>query len=170
MRRKQHSMSAKCRTRCRLAAIKRRLIYNSRVVELTITWSNRKELNRLHEYTSLKTLECSNICLNKLPELPHSLEVLCCSNNELTELPVLPLGLQKLWCNHNCLTVLPDLPDSVNDLKTKRNWFTNLIYNGNIIYYSPGYGFIRDAASTYVPIIDSIRTHQRALYHEPVLK
>jgi Leucine-rich repeat (LRR) protein len=77
------------------------------ITTLTITPDNIEELHHLGEYTSLLTLNCSNLGLTKLPS-------------------ILPPKLKKLWCDHNALTDFPVLPKSLRELNYSHNKFTRV--------------------------------------------
>ena len=61
-------------------------------------------------------IDCSNIRMEILPELPTHLVKLNCSNNYLKELPELPITLKQLNCCRNQITELPFNLDTLNQL------------------------------------------------------
>ena len=70
-------------------------------------------LNNLIRYTKLTYLECNDMNLKELSELPGSLTYLFCKQNKLKKLPTLPKLLKGLWCSDNELTELQILPNSL---------------------------------------------------------
>jgi hypothetical protein len=54
-------------------------------------------------------LECQDINVSSLPELPEC-RVLDCRYNNLTSLPDLP-KCESLWCDNNKIIYLPDMPN-----------------------------------------------------------
>ena len=71
--------------------------------------------------STLTRLDCGMNHLSVLPELPQSLEELSCAVNELTSLPILPASLKILYCNFNQLKGLPNLPISLEYLACGSN-------------------------------------------------
>jgi len=66
----------------------------------------------------IQVLNCSNIPLTQLPELPDSIRELYCNHNGLNELPdLLPSRLGYLSCSHNNLTSLPELRNEYNGMQ-----------------------------------------------------
>lgn len=74
-----------------------------------------KELPEIKE--GVKTLNCSDNNLTKIPKLPSTLRKFSCNKNEdLIELPELPEGLLELDCRNLNIKELPKLPSTLKIL------------------------------------------------------
>jgi len=74
------------------------------------------DLTGLQYFKSLTYLDCSQMIIPSLPNLPGSLIYLDCSNDYLSNLPPLPNSLTYLNCLNNSFTILPPLPTSLTYL------------------------------------------------------
>ena len=77
-------------------------------------------------FTNLQDLNCQNIALQNLPELPPNLISLNLSNNFLQSLPSLPSSLVTLSCAYNNLSSLPAIPAGLLNLNVDYNSLTYL--------------------------------------------
>ena len=102
---------------------------------ITITFNNKiahyydsfDELLQLPNYNEITSINCSNMNLTNLPQLPNCLTYLRCYYNELTSLPLLPNSLTVLYCWNNNLTSLPQLPNSLIKLDCENNNLISLL-------------------------------------------
>ena len=94
-----------------------------------------EEILKLDNYNDITYMDCSNMSLSSLPELPNSLEELWCNKNILSSLPELPNTLIYLVCSDNKISSLPELPNSL----------TRILYIRTPIYTHIGTHFNGDA-------------------------
>lgn len=72
------------------------------------------------------TIQCNDMNLQKLPDLPPRLRILDCKNNKIMQLPKLPSTLIFLDCSGNLLTTLPTLPPNLECLIISQNQIKTL--------------------------------------------
>lgn len=94
--------------------------------QLSVRYNTISNLDGVKYFKNISLLNCMDISLSTLPELPTSLTVLYASNNLLTTLPALPPGLQTLYIDQNRLSSIPALPSTLKDMDVGYNQLTNL--------------------------------------------
>lgn len=86
-----------------------------------------RSLGGLDQLQQLEFLNCANLGLSRLPDLPARLRYLDCSNNHLTELPKRwPRFLMYLNCSDNRITQIDWLPDYLETLNVANNQLRGL--------------------------------------------
>jgi Leucine-rich repeat (LRR) protein len=109
--------------------------YIKKTMILYIHSKNLFELYNIPYFYNLEDLICTNLSLEKIPELPSNLRYLDCSHNKLKKLPQLPSKLVHLCCSYNYLKKLPELPSDILILDVKYNYLTELPFLPNKIKY-----------------------------------
>ncbi len=88
---------------------------------------NIRSLGGLDQLQQLEFLNCANLGLARLPDLPTRLRFLDCSNNHLTELPKRwPRFLMYLNCSDNRIAQIDWLPDYLETLNVANNQLRGL--------------------------------------------
>ncbi len=110
---------------------------NSRT-SMTILGKSISNLQGIHYFSKLTSLDCSENQLTSLPSsLPSKLESLDCSENQLTSLPSsLPSTLTILRCEDNKISTFENLhlPKNIEVLDCSNNRFTSLDFDDHSGY------------------------------------
>jgi Leucine-rich repeat (LRR) protein len=96
------------------------------IEEINIANNDITYLPELNRFKKLKSFNCRDNQITRLPRLPKTLELLFCQNNKLTCLPVLPKNLKSLNCSHNKIKRLTNLPEKLITLQCHYNELTYL--------------------------------------------